>query len=124
MTDLETLADRYVAVWNEPDAEARRAQIAAIWTEDGAHFAPSHEARGYDALETRVRGAYEKFVAEGGYVFRRHGAIDGHHGVVRFKWEMTPAAGGPIAAVGSDVFILAPDGRLDIDYQFSEPTPA
>lgn len=123
MTDPEAFTDRYIAVWNEPDAEARRAQIAALWTEDGVHLSPNHEARGYAALEARVRGAYEKFVAEGGYVFRRHGAADGHHGVVRFKWEMVPAGGGPIEAVGSDVFVFSPDGRLSADYQFAEPTP-
>jgi hypothetical protein len=123
MTDAEAFADRYLAVWNEPDAEERRARIASMWTEDGVHLAPSHEARGYAAIEKRVIGAHDKYVADGGYVFRRHGAVDGHHGLVRMRWEMRPAAGGPIEAVGAHVFVLAPDGRMACDYQFSEPTP-
>src|SRR5579871_5905120 len=106
MTDLEALADRYVAVWNEPDADERRARIAALWTEDGVHLAPSHEARGHGAIETRVIGAHDKWVADGGYVFRRHGPVEGHHGLVRMKWDMRPAAGGPIEAMGSHVFVL------------------
>lgn len=124
MTDMEKLTERYMAVWHEGDPVARRAQIAELWVEDGVHYSPSHEARGYAALETRIVGAYEQFVAKGGYVFRRHGAVDGHHDVVRFTWAMTPAGGGPIEAMGSDVFVLSPDGRLLVDYQFTEPTPA
>ena len=29
------LADRYVALWNEPDPDQRRRMIAGLWTEDG-----------------------------------------------------------------------------------------
>ena len=31
----EQLADRYMALWNEPDADRRRRMIAELWTEDG-----------------------------------------------------------------------------------------
>lgn len=31
------LADRYVAVWNEPSPDARRAAVSALWAEDGVH---------------------------------------------------------------------------------------
>ena len=61
MTKVVELVDRYVAVWNEPDAALRREGIAALWAEDGAHFTPSLEARGYQALKARVGGAYEKY---------------------------------------------------------------
>jgi hypothetical protein len=32
----EQLADRYMALWNEPDADRRRQMIAELWTEDGS----------------------------------------------------------------------------------------
>lgn len=35
-TKIEGVADRYIAVWNEPDADARRRAVANLWTEDGA----------------------------------------------------------------------------------------
>jgi hypothetical protein len=70
MTKIAELVDRYVAVWNEPDAALRREGIAALWADDGAHFTPSLEARGYQALEARVAGAYEKWVKAEGFVFR------------------------------------------------------
>jgi hypothetical protein len=124
MTDNEIFADRYVAVWNEPDPQARRRRIAELWADDGRHLAPSHEAEGYDALEARVARAYEEFVEGRGFVFRRAGPVDAHHGVMRLKWQMVPALGGAVAAVGSDVFLFGPDGRVSVDYQFIEPDPA
>jgi hypothetical protein len=38
MCDAQQLADRYVAVWNEPNAELRRHAIAALWAVDGIHY--------------------------------------------------------------------------------------
>ena len=38
MSEINQLVDRYVAVWNEPDAELRRRSIAELWVEDGAHI--------------------------------------------------------------------------------------
>ncbi|WP_433250767.1 hypothetical protein ACQPYK_04730 [Streptosporangium sp. CA-135522] len=31
------LLERYVTVWNEPDASARRDAVARLWTPDGLH---------------------------------------------------------------------------------------
>ena len=38
MDDLKEFTERYVALWNEPDAERRREQIRRLWSEDGAHL--------------------------------------------------------------------------------------
>jgi hypothetical protein len=44
--DPRKLVDRYVAVWNEPDAELRRKAIHELWTENGAHILqPPQEIR-------------------------------------------------------------------------------
>ena len=45
MSKLNELVDRYIAVWNEPEANRRRQGIAALWAEDGAHFT-RHSKRG------------------------------------------------------------------------------
>jgi SnoaL-like domain len=124
MTQVTELVDRYVAVWNEPDAEKRRRGIAALWAEDGAHFTPSLEARGYQALEARVAGAHQKWVKEGGFVFRSAKNVETHHDGVRFNWEMVPAAGGAIAAAGFDFLVLGDDGRIRLDYQFLDRPPS
>ncbi len=124
MIKLNELVNRYVAVWNEPDAALRREGIAQLWAEDGAHFTPSLEARGYPALEVRVAGAYEKWVKAGGFVFRSAGNAEAHHNGVRFNWEMVPAAGSAAAAVGFDFLVLGDDGRIRLDYQFLDRPPA
>src|SRR3954451_14716211 len=42
----EQLADRYMALWSEPDAERRRRMIAELWTEDGSRILqPPQEMR-------------------------------------------------------------------------------
>ena len=40
------LAEKYLALWNEPDADRRRRLIAELWTEDGRHILqPPEEIR-------------------------------------------------------------------------------
>ena len=117
----DNLIDRYTAVWNEPNADARRATVAALWTPDGATLHRLIEARGYTALEARVAGAYEKWVRDKGYVFRPRGNAVAHHDMVKFNWEMGPPAGGEIVSVGLEYCLLEPDGRIRCAYQFIVP---
>jgi len=44
------VADRYMAVWNEPDAERRRQAVAALWTEDGTYTDPLAAVEGHEAI--------------------------------------------------------------------------
>jgi hypothetical protein len=71
-------------------------------------------------MEQRVIGSHDKWVRDGGCQFRVVGQPSGHHDMVRFGWEMLPAGGGAPVALGSDVVILAGDGRIRLDYQFNE----
>ncbi|MEV0633147.1 hypothetical protein ACI2LC_37340 [Nonomuraea wenchangensis] len=135
--DIHDLTDRYVAVWNEPDAERRRTAIGELWSADAVHVLqpPKEmlrtaeglgfdglflEARGHHALEFRVTRAHEEFVAPGTFVFRSRGNTDRLHNVVKFNWEMAPRDGGEVAGVGLEILILGPDGRIVSDYQFIE----
>ncbi len=120
--ELNRVANRYVAVWNEPDPGRRRSTIAELWTADGAYIDPSAEDRGYDEIEAAVTKAYDEFVTKG-YVFRSANNADGHHDAVRFNWEMVPAGGGAVAAVGFDFLVFDGDGRIRADYQFIETPP-
>jgi hypothetical protein len=44
------LAERYIALWNEPGADQRRRMITELWTEDGRHILqPPQEIRGIAA---------------------------------------------------------------------------
>jgi len=119
-TDIATFVDRYVNIWNEPDAERRRLTVRELWQEDARHLAKTIEAIGHDGIETRVANAYEKWVKEKGNVFRLRDGVDGHHGTIKLRWEMLPAAGGEAISVGFDFLLLGDDGRIRTGYQFIE----
>jgi hypothetical protein len=129
------LADRYVALWNEPNAERRRQMIAELWTEDGSHILqpPQEirevaarpgiglsavlEARGYAELDARAASAYEEWVGAQGLTFRRRDDVEPLHDVVKFTWEAVDKDG-EVTAVGLNFLILAADGRIRRDYTF------
>ena len=98
MLDPQTLADRYVAVWNESDEGRRRKAIAALWVPDGQHFVEGREAQGYEGLEKRIRGSHEKNVRDDGNRFRAVPGARRLHDVVTFYWEMLPADGDTVLA--------------------------
>jgi hypothetical protein len=86
MNNIAEFTDRYVAVWNQPEADLRRKGVIALWAEDGANLTRTIEARGYEALEARVTRAHEKWVTEEGFVFRALNGVAHHHNVATFSW--------------------------------------
>jgi len=125
MQDFARLADLYVSVWNEPDPQRRRAIIAQLWTPEGEHHVRTRKAIGYAELEVRVRDSHLKNVAERGYLFRRSGEAQALRDSIMFLWEMFhPGRPQAVEALGAQFLLLAPDGRIAVDYQFILPTPA
>jgi hypothetical protein len=135
MLPTTELPERYLALWNEPDSERRRAAVRALWTEDGGQvlqppqeiraqaaalgfFASVLEARGHAALERRVAIAYEQFVAPGDAAFRLRGTPVQLGDVLKFEWEYVPLDGSTPSGGGTEFVLLAPDGRIRTDYQF------
>ena len=129
------LAEKYIALWNEPDADRRRQMIRDLWTEDGRHILqpPQEikdiaaqpgiglpailEARGYEEIEARVASAYEHWVGAEGMTFRGRDDADRLGDVVKFHWEAIDKDG-ELFAVGLDFLVLAADGRIERDYTF------
>ena len=129
------LAENYIALWNEPDADRRRRMIAELWTEDGRHILqPPHEiraiaarpgvamtaileARGYEEIEARAASAYEHWVGSEGLSFRGRDGAERLADVVTFHWEAV-ARDGEVAGVGLNVLVVAADGRIERDYTF------
>lgn len=136
MLNATELADRYVALWNEPDADARRTTVGDLWVEGGGHvlhppaevlkaaevlgLGASFECRGHDALAERVRIAYEEFVGSGNFTFRRRDDVARLRDMVKFTWEMVGTGDGAVVAVGTEVLLLDGAGRIQEDYQFIE----
>jgi hypothetical protein len=146
MTDTQALADissrsaaevaeTYVALWNQPDADRRRRMIAGLWAEDGRHvlqppeeiraiaaqpgiaMTPILTARGHAEIEARAASVYEHWVGSEGLSFRGRDDADRLDDVVKLHWEAV-ARDGAVAAVGLSVLVLAADGRIDRDYTF------
>ncbi len=120
MVDMVELVSRYVALWNEADAERRRMAIAELWARDAIHCTRSLEARGHEGLEQRVADAYARFVATGEFRFALAGEADGHHDGVRFRWRMVRTFDEAVVAEGFDFLLIDRDGRIRADYQFVE----
>lgn len=116
--DAQELADRYAAVWIDPDAAARRRAIAELWAPHGLHYWQTFEARGYAALEKRITDSHNKNVRDGGYRFRAARNAQALGNVVTFNWEMFPAAGDAVVAVGLEFLVLDAHGRIVSDHQF------
>src|SRR5918999_4200040 len=85
------LAEKYLALWNEPDPDRRRRMIAELWTENGRHILqpPQEirgiaaqpgigltailEARGHEEIEARAASVYEHWVGSEGLTFHGRG---------------------------------------------------
>ena len=127
------LADRYTAVWMEPDGDRRRKGIADVWGEEAIHILqptqeayeaaderavnPTWQVRGHDELDARVTKAYEDFVATGEMSFRLRGGATRLGDVVTWRWEGV-SPDGEVLGAGLEFVMLAADGRIATDYQF------
>jgi hypothetical protein len=107
-----------VAVWNEGDPQERRRRIRSVWTPDGSTCHRTLDAVGYEAIEERVRGSWDKWLRDGRYVFRRKRAV-AHHDAVKFEFVAASVPEGRVVADGLSFLLLHADGHIKRDYQFS-----
>lgn len=135
--ELTRFAERYVALWNEPDPAVRRAAIDELRAVDGAQILvdppepvraaatdlavpiPSFEVRGREALDRRVSRAYEMFIAPGEHVFAPHGhPVRLTPNLVGLGWAMVTRADGTVQGGGYEVIALDEEGRIRLDHQY------
>lgn len=120
MSDIRDLVERYLSIWNERDAVARRAAIDKVFTEDTTYTDPLVVAEGPVAIDSTVGAVQQQFPD---FAFRLAGDVDAHHDIARFTWELGPA-GGEAVVVGFDVAVLASDGRIAKVHGFLDKVPA
>lgn len=129
------IAQTYMALWNEPDADRRRGMIHDLWARDGRHvLQPPEEiraiaaqpgialpaileAQGYEQIEARAASVYAHWVGSEGLRFRGRDDADRLADAVKLHWEAV-AEDGTVAAVGLSILLLAADGRIERDYTF------
>jgi hypothetical protein len=118
MTDPNALAARYSEMWNEPDAGKRGAIVRELFAPAAVHYTPTREFHGLERMEARVTEGYEQFVRPGTNIFRPVAGASGHHGAVRFQWEMVEVGTGRVTGRGSDFLLMDDAGRILSDHQF------
>jgi len=121
MSNFTDLIDRYIATWNETEAERRRDLIARTWTEDSTYLDPLMRGEGRGGIDDMIRGVQAQFP---GLLFRRTSDVDAHNNRVRFAWELGPE-GGPALTGGVDFGVIDGD-RLQAITGFLDfaPKPA
>jgi hypothetical protein len=113
------VVDTYIAAWNATDPAQRRALIDATWSEDARYVDPLAVADGRDAIDATIVAAQQQFA---GLTFRLAGPVESHHDLARFTWELGPS-GAEAVVVGSDVVVLAEDGRIKTVHGFLDRVP-
>jgi hypothetical protein len=116
--DLNRFTERYLEMWNEPNADLRAKTIRELWAPDGANYTLTMAAVGYDELEKRVTSAYDSYVGTGQYRFGLNVPPVAHHDAVKVQWEMVNTATDEVASIGLEFLIRDADGRITSDHQF------
>jgi hypothetical protein len=122
MTDAAKIAERYIDLWNETDAQSRQRLLASAWTEDAIYVDPMMKGQGHSEIDALIGAVHERFP---GHRFVLKGAADGHGDRLRFTWTLGAEGAAPIAQ-GTDFGIVAADGRLKsvsgfLDYVAASP---
>ncbi|MEY9861587.1 hypothetical protein ABH935_007228 [Catenulispora sp. GAS73] len=121
-TELQTVVDRYLAVWSVGDPADRAKAVADLWSDRGIEYVEGQQYIGHAALVERVAEAYEAFVANAAYT-----AVGGedaavHGDVVTFTIRLDHAQGpdrGETAWSARVFLVLDEDGQIREDYQLT-----
>jgi hypothetical protein len=119
MTDATSIANRYIALWNETNASRRQGLLADLWTEDGTYIDPLMQGSGHSQIDALISAVHQRFPD---FRFSLIGQPDGYGNQVRFSWQLGPeGADGPIK--GTD-FATLDNGRLKQVTGFLDQVPA
>lgn len=119
MNDASTTVQRYLAIWNEPDAAQRARLIAELWSADARYTDPLADVRGHEGISGLVGAVQQHYP---GHRFEPHGSVDAHGRHLRFSWELRDASGRGVAR-GTDFAELLDDRRLRSVTGFLDPVP-
>jgi len=106
---VDALAERWFAAWNEADAAARRRAFRTLVTDDVLFQDAYSLTRGFDDLDAHVAGAK---VHMPGITMEKSAATRQCQGTALVEWVAKLPDGKPMAK-GTNVFELAPDGRIE-----------
>jgi hypothetical protein len=118
MTDAQTIAERYIALWNERDATRRAEILSANWSSDARYTDPLASVRGASEISALIGGVQQRFPE---FSFALIGKVDGFGDNVRFSWGLGPkGADAPIK--GTD-FACISGGKIESVTGFLDQVP-
>jgi hypothetical protein len=115
MTDtaLDTAAltntiDTYLDAYGEADAVRRMQLIEQVWATNGRLLDPPLDGQGHTGISELTPMVHAHFP---GHTFRRTTAVDAHHDVARYAWQLA-GPDGTVAVAGLDVVEFDSDGKI------------
>ena len=117
--DAVHVAERYIAVWNEPDESRRLKLLEADWADDAHYVDPIMQGSGHTQISELVGGVHQRYP---GFRFALKGRPDGHGDQLRFSWTLGPR-GAEDLIEGTDFAQLAA-GKLQSVTGFLDKVPA
>jgi SnoaL-like domain len=108
-----------VSVFNERNADRRRAAVGQLYAADATLYEPEAVAIGWDAISQAVGKLLASLPPD--FVFTVVADAVGHNGAARLFWRASPP-GGPVAATGTDFAFIEGD-KIKRLYVFVDSAP-
>jgi hypothetical protein len=108
IADPKTIAEEYIALWNEDDAGRRRRMIADGWSTEARYVDPLMAGDGPEGVASMIDAVRDRFPGHG---FVLEGVADGHGPFVRFSWTLGGPDGSRVIS-GTDMVRLDREGRI------------
>ena len=119
MTDIKTVARRYIELWNERTSSRRREMLASDWTADAKYVDPLMRGEGHEGVDALIATVQQRFPK---FSFKLIGEPNGFGDNVRFCWGLGPdGADSPIK--GTDFAVLK-EGRIRSITGFLDQVPS
>jgi SnoaL-like domain len=118
MTDSNTIARRYIDLWNERMQSRRREILSQNWTADATYVDPLMSGDGLDGVDALIAGVQQRFPD---FKFKLIGEPNGYGDHVRFCWGLGPD-GGDSPIKGTDFAVLK-EGQIRSITGFLDQVP-
>jgi hypothetical protein len=127
MTDADgyanTIASRYIELWNEKAPNRRRDILAANWASNATYVDPMMRSDGHDGIDAMIAGVQQRFPE---FTFTLIGQPNGYGdhvrlAHVRFSWGLGPV--GVDSPIKGTDFAVVRDGRIQSVTGFLDQIP-
>jgi hypothetical protein len=118
MTEINQIAENYIALWNERTPSRRREMLATSWTADAKYVDPLMSGEGYDGVDALIADVQQRFPD---FKFKLISEPNGFGDHLRFSWGLGPdGVDSPIK--GTD-FAMLKEGRIRSITGFLDQVP-